>query len=308
MSGESTAGEARQASGAATLCGLAAVLLWSALVGLIRATSEHAGPIGGAALIYTLAAALLWLVVGRPRWRDFTPGYLLAGGALFAAYEVCFSLSLGYASDRGQAIEVGIVNYLWPCLTILLAIALNGQRARWPIVPGTLLALAGIAWVVGGEGGLSLAGVWRNVATNPLSYGLAFTGAVLWALYCNVTRRYARGQNGIVVFFVLTAVSLWIKYAISAEPAVAWSWSLALPLAAAGGCMAAGYGLWNVGILRGNMTLLATASYFTPVLSTALAALLLDTRLALPFWQGVGMVTAGSLLCWVATRERGHGR
>ena len=71
-----------------------------------------------------------------------------------------------------------------------------------------------------------------------------------------------------------------------------------LELLVAGSAMAAGYALWNIGVLRGNLTLLATASYFTPVLSTLFAALWLSTRLTMAFWQGVLMVTAGSLLCW----------
>lgn len=50
------------------------------------------------------------------------------------------------------------------------------------------------------------------------------------------------------------------------------------------------------------MTLLATASYFTPVLSAVFAALVLNTALTANFWQGVVMVTAGSLICWRATR------
>ena len=71
-----------------------------------------------------------------------------------------------------------------------------------------------------------------------------------------------------------------------------------------GGAMAAGYALWNLGILKGNLTLLATASYFTPVLSTFFAAVWLSTALTAAFWQGVAMVTAGSLICWAATRGR----
>ncbi len=38
------------------------------------------------------------------------------------------ALSLGYAATRHQAIEVGMVNYLWPSLTILFAILFNGQK------------------------------------------------------------------------------------------------------------------------------------------------------------------------------------
>ncbi|MDI8978044.1 hypothetical protein MJN47_30105, partial [Salmonella enterica subsp. enterica serovar Lubbock] len=42
-------------------------------------------------------------------------------------HEICLALSLGYAATRHQAIEVGMVNYLWPSLTILFAILFNGQ-------------------------------------------------------------------------------------------------------------------------------------------------------------------------------------
>ena len=71
------------------------------------------------------------------------------------------------------------------------------------------------------------------------------------------------------------------------------------------GCVALGlaYAAWNVGILHGNVSLLAAASYFTPVLSSALAAILLSATLSWPFWQGAGMVCLGSLLCWYAARR-----
>ena len=68
--------------------------------------------------------------------------------------------------------------------------------------------------------------------------------------------------------------------------------------------MAGGYALWNIGIIRGNLTLLATASYSAPVLSSAFAAVWLGASLTMQFWQGAVLVTLGSLICWLATRER----
>lgn len=62
-----------------------------------------------------------------------------------------------------------------------------------------------------------------------------------------------------------------------------------------------GYGVWNIGIIYGNMTILAGASYFTPVLSALFAAMILNTPLSLVFWKGVGMVTLGAILCWMST-------
>ena len=105
-----------------------------------------------------------------------------------------------------------------------------------------------------------------------------------------------------VLFITLTAMALWLKYAFSSESGMQFTLPVTLTLLCAGMAMGAGYAAWNVGILRGNMTLLATASYFTPVLSAVFAALVLNTALTANFWQGVVMVTAGSLICWRATR------
>ncbi|EOY5050579.1 aromatic amino acid DMT transporter YddG [Serratia marcescens] len=286
----------------ATLLGLLAIVLWSSVVGLIRSVSEGLGPIGGAAMIYSVSAVFLLVALGVPKWRSFPRPYLIVGSLLFVSYEICLSLSLGYANTRLQAIEVGMINYLWPCFTVLMALALNGQRAKWWLLPGLLLSLFGIGWIMSGEGGWSPAQMLANVRSNPLSYALAFSGAVIWALYCNLTKKIAQGSNGVVLFIVLTALALWLKYAFSAESGMQFSAGVTVTLLCAGVAMGAGYAAWNVGILHGNMTLLATVSYFTPVLSAVFAALVLHTSLTVNFWQGVAMVTLGSLICWRATR------
>ncbi|WP_274864274.1 aromatic amino acid DMT transporter YddG [Serratia marcescens] len=286
----------------ATLFGLLAIMLWSSVVGLIRSVSEGLGPIGGAAMIYSVSAVFLLVALGVPKWRSFPRPYLIVGSLLFVSYEICLSLSLGYANTRLQAIEVGMINYLWPCFTVLMALALNGQRAKWWLLPGLLLSLFGIGWIMSGEGGWSPAQMLANVRSNPLSYALAFSGAVIWALYCNLTKKIARGSNGVVLFIALTALALWLKYAFSAESGMQFSAGVTVTLLCAGVAMGAGYAAWNVGILYGNMTLLATVSYFTPVLSAVFAALVLHTSLTASFWQGVAMVTLGSLICWRATR------
>jgi len=286
----------------ATLIGLVAIVLWSSIVGLIRSVSEGLGATGGAAMIYTLASVLLLATLGFPRLRAMPRAYLYWGSALFVSYELCLALSIGYAITGRQAIEVGMVNYLWPTFTLLAAMAFNGQRASALVAPGLLISLAGIGCVLGGEQGLDLAGMLANVRGNPLSYGLALAGALIWAAYCTVTARIAKGSNGITLFFLLTALALWIKYLLLGGPAMQWSWSTGLHLVLAAGAMGWGYAAWNVGILHGNVTLLAGASYFTPVLSAALAALLLGVPLTAAFWWGAALVCGGAMLCWLATR------
>ena len=89
----------------ATLIGLVAIALWASIVGLIRGVSEGLGATGGAAAIYTAASVLLWATVGFTPLRAFPRRYLAWGSVLFVSYELCLSLSIGYANTRQQAIE-----------------------------------------------------------------------------------------------------------------------------------------------------------------------------------------------------------
>ncbi|MHA3081516.1 aromatic amino acid DMT transporter YddG [Acinetobacter sp. ANC 5502] len=288
----------------ATLIGLIAVFLWSSIVGLIRSVSDSLGATGGAAMIYSVASVFLLLSIGFPKIREFPKRYLIWGSVLFVSYEVCLALSIGYANTHRQAIEVGIVNYLWPALTMVAAILFNHQKSNLLIIPGFIIAISGICWVLGGDQSLNLLIMLHNIQDNPLSYGLAFIGALIWSGYCTVTARIANGKNGVTLFFMLTASILWAKYFILAAEPMHFSAYAIFYLVLAAAAMGFGYAAWNVGILHGNVTVLAGASYFIPVLSSALAAVVLHTPLSLAFWQGAAMVCAGSVLCWFATRQK----
>ncbi|MEI7218222.1 aromatic amino acid DMT transporter YddG [Pectobacterium carotovorum] len=286
----------------ATLTGLLAILLWSTSVGLIRSLTEALGPIGGAAMIYSTSTLCLLAFYGLPCIKTLPRIYLFAGGAMFVCYEIFLSLSIGLADSRMQAIEIGMINYLWPSLTILFSLFINQQKSRFLLWPGLALALGGIVWIMKGESDWTPELLWNNVLANPLAYSLAFSAALTWALYCNITKRYGQGKSGVSLFFLITALILWTQYSFSGESAISLTLPSSLQLLFMGASTALAYSAWNAGIQHGNLTLLATASYFTPVLSTLLAALWLNITPAISFWQGVAMVTAGSLLCWYATR------
>lgn len=288
----------------ATLVGLSAILFWSTNVGMMRSVSESFGAVGGAALIYTVACIVLYFTIGLPKLSQVPKTYLFWGSLSFVAYELCFALSIGYAQNAKQAIEVGMINYLWPTFTLMFAILFNGVKSNMLIVPGCVLALLGICWVVGGDQGFDLDQLWGNLQSNPLSYALAFAAAILWAIYCSITVKTSNGHNVVTLFFGLAAVVLWGKYLIMGEPSLIFSYQNTVTLILAAGALGLGYGAWNIGIISGHMTLLAGASNFTPVLSALFAAVLLNTALSLIFWQGVLMVTIGAVLCWLATRKQ----
>ncbi len=287
-----------------TIFGCVAILFWSCLLASARLVTEHLGPVGGSAMLYSVASILLMIVVGIPKPSLFSVRYLIIGGALFVAYEMLLALSLGYSNNRAQAIEVSIVNYLWPALTVLFAVMTSSQRPNKLLYPAIMMAFVGVAITVSGDQGFSIQQLINNVGDNPKVYLMALTGAALWAFYCNLTRRQQSKHNAITLFFIATAVSLWIKYAFSNEPPMVFSWTASLTLFATALLMAGGYGLWNIAIIGGNMVFLATLSNFTPVLSALFSSLILGVSLSHNFWYGVIMVTLGSLICWYVTREK----
>lgn len=298
----------------ATLVGLVAVLCWSATVGLMRSVAEALGALGGAAMLYSVSAVLVLLVQGLPtraQLRSISRVYLVVCGLLFACYEICLSVAIGLAHDRPQSMELGMINYLWPCLTIVLAVLCRQQHARWWLWPGVALCLWGLVLVVGADGNAAAgpAAPWwysfaAHMAANPLAYALAFGAALMWPTYSVLARMHGGGFNGVGLFLLLTAALLWVQWlALDAAP-MRWSWGTAAQVLAIGALTALGYGCWEHGIQRGNLAVMAAGSYFTPVLSSLWASVWLAVQPGLPFWQGVVLVTAGSLVCWAATRSR----
>jgi len=295
-------------SSKATAFGFVAIVLWSTLVASMRGISEHFGVIGGAALSHTLAAILLFFTQGGFKGmnlRLIPKKYLLLGGIFFVAYELCLPLAVGYADNSRQAVEIGMINYLWPVLTVIFAIVFLGGKATWLIVPGFIISLTGVILVIAPDEGFSLKQILVNIQTNPISYILALAAAFLWAGFCTITVKFAQGKNATAFFFALASLVFWIYYLFSDE-STGFHFSLESVFYLILGVMALGIGyfFWNIGIAQGNVMILAGASYFIPVLSAFAAVLLLGASLSLLFWQGAAMVCAGSIICWLATRNK----
>ncbi len=288
----------------ATAIGFCAIVLWSSVVALIREVSNSFGTVRGTALMYSIASVFLCFTPGWVPLSKFSKKYLVVGGILMVCYEVCLALSLGYSHNSRQAIEVGMMNYLWPALTLLATIIFHTKKANWLIVPGIILSILGIVWVLAGKEGLNITAVLSNMSSNPLSYGLAFSGACIWAGYCVVTIKLAKGLNGITFFFILVAAVLWVIYFAGDEkPEMEINMYSITYLISAALAMGFGYAAWNIGIMKGNVILLTGASYFIPVFSSAFSSILLSTSLGISFWQGAFMVCIGSGVCWLSTRN-----
>ncbi|PVZ84019.1 EamA family transporter [Serratia sp. S1B] len=286
----------------ATLIGLSAIIMWASMVGLIKHISSAIGPHLGVTLIYTFSAILLLIVFKVPNLRTIPQKYLILSTLLFVAYELCFSFAIALSQNSQQAIELSIVNYLWPSLTIVAFVIFKELQFQFLIVLGFLLSITGIVFIQTGNGAFSLTQVMAHVSSNPLCYFLAFLGAVIWAFYCVVTKKMSQGHNPVSIFFVVMTLILWLKLFLQDDVYIpSMDWSVWLSIIVAASAIGLGYSAWNIGMIHGNITILVIASYFTPIISSLIAMLVLSSPLSATFWQGAFMVTLGSFICWIST-------
>jgi drug/metabolite transporter (DMT)-like permease len=297
---------------AATAGGLGAIFLWSTTVAVARSLGEALGGVTAAAAVFGVSG-LLALASLAPRARrrrailQLPRRYLVGCGLLFTAYMLLLFVALGLAEGRARVLEVGLLNYLWPILTLLFSVPLLGRRAGPLLWPGTALALGGVVLVLTAGAGVTWASFAGNLARDPAAYGMGMLAAVAWALYSNLARRWAGGRDvgAVDLFLPVTAVVLGAVAALVPEPR-AWSARAILEAVFLGCATYAGYGLWDRAMRRGDVVLVAAVSYLTPLLSTLVSCLYLAVVPARELWVGCVLLVAGSVLSWRAVAGGGE--
>jgi drug/metabolite transporter (DMT)-like permease len=293
------------------LLGLIAILFWSTTIAFSRSLTEQLGTLTTAALIYTLAG-LIGLTYcslqpgGVNQLRCLPRIYLIGCGALFVAYIAALYLAVGLSATRVQVLVVGLINYLWPGLSLVFSIPVLGNRAR-PLLPvGVILALAGI-WLATTAGDPLILQTLFQDQNALLPYGLALFAAICWGLYSNLSRRWAANNDGgAVPLFLLSSGILLGVFRLVTPEATHWSLSAGLELvymAILPGMLA--YILWDIAVRKGEIILVASLSYLTPLLSTMFSTLILDVRPNITLWLGAGLVIGGAVLCKVSILEKG---
>lgn len=301
----------RMTTAAGTLLGLLAIVFWGTSVAFTRRVTEGFGTLDGMAVTY-LSGGLLgcaWLAAtGRLRQALSMPrAYHAACGGLMVTYGVCYSLAIGLARDRQAVLEVGIINYLWPGLTLLLSLPILGRRASWLLLPGIVLACGGAALSIGQGSGFSWPVFGRNLLGLSRAHLLALGCAVCWGFYSNLGKRlagHAEGEAAPLHLAATGAALLLLRFATGARSA--WHPDAACWLYLAASALfpvLLGYFFWDLAMRRGNQHIVVTASYAAPLLSTFFSGLVLGVRPGSALWVACALVIGGALLCKRALRE-----
>lgn len=294
----------------ATAGGLAAIVLWSATFAFARSLSEHIGPLTAGACTYLLGGVVCLLRLWWPgkasgHRPQLSPRYLLGCGSLFVVYTAAIYLAVGLAKDREQVLEVALVNYLWPALTVLFSLPLLGKKASVWLLLGTALALGGVLLVMTQGTCTSWQLFAQHVRENPVAYGLALLAAVSWGTYSNLARRWSGpGSEGAVEWFMLaTGVVLLAIRFLTSEP-TGWTARCVGEVVGLAVVSTAAYVLWDVSMRKGNMPLVVACSYSTPLLSTLVSCAYLRVSPAPKLWIGCLLLVIGSLVTWRSVSDK----
>lgn len=275
----------------ATAIGFTAIMMW-ALLALFTVGSAPVPPFQLNALCFGIGGmlGLIWTARagGLSQLRD-VPWQVYAFGTagLFGYHALYFS-----ALRLAPAAEAGLIAYLWPLLIVLLSGLLPGERLRAGHVAGALAAFAGAALIVArGAAGAADAQALTG-------YALALACALTWSGYSVLSRRLGRVPTASVTVFCLASAALSVPAHLALET-TAWpegtlGWLAILGLGL--GPVGLAFYTWDIGVKRGDIQLLGTASYAAPLLSTLVLVAAGAATPGLHLALAAVLITSGAVL------------
>ena len=242
-------------SPAATLFALATIGLWSSHA-FLGASLRNIPP-----LLLVGIALIIAGMVGAVRthlWRVPLKTLLVGVGGIFGSNLLYFS-----ALQHAPAIEVSLINYLWPLLIVLLSpVFFREFTLRSFHLAGSICGLIGAGLIAtGGRVDLDM--------VNLPGYLLAAAGATVWACYSLLTKKLPAFPNAAVGAFCLISGILSLMMHFAVEPAYTpsgrdWIFLLLLGIGPSGSA----YFTWTAAMTRGDPRRIGSLSYLPPLAST----------------------------------------
>ncbi|MGD9868365.1 MAG: DMT family transporter [Hyphomicrobiales bacterium] len=285
----------------ATAVGAVAIPIWSSLAALAQ-LNGGVPPLQLLAVSFAIAGTiglvyLLWSGVPLSSLLDVPPGaWLLGVGGLFG-YHLLYFLAFRMA----PALEVNLVNYLWPLLIVLFsALPVAGAGGlTWRHLAGAAMGFAGTALILTG-------GTASETGGHLAGYLCAMGAAIIWAAYSVLSRRYASVPSHAVAGYCLVTAALAAASHLVLEttlwPQGAAQWAVLAAMGA--GPVGLAFYFWDHGVKHGDVRFLGVACYAIPLLSTLLLIALGLGEASAGLWIACGLIVGGAGL---AARSVGEG-
>lgn len=281
----------------ANLYALAAIALWASLATL-GVSLSHVPPFLLTGISLMVGSVLAWpFVLREPQQWQVAPRTLGLGVVTLFGYHFFLFIGLRIA----PAVEVNLVNYLWPLLIVVLApLYLPGVKLRGVHIVAAVVAFAGAAIaILGGQSGAeAYPGSSANAAWG---YLLALCSAFLWANYSLQTKRMESKGTGFptaaIGLFGLVSGALSLVCHWLLEPSAALTVRDWLLLAAMGlGPLGAAFFLWDKALKQGDARHIGLLSYITPLASTVLLMLVTGRSLTWSVALAAAMIIGAAVV------------
>ncbi len=181
--------------------------------------------------------------------------------------------------------EANILNYTWPVLLMAFAALLNKEPVTAIKILGGILGFAGVVTVFLPVGGAPA------FADFQWGHGISIFSALIWAFYSAMTKRIHYPVGFMAPAFLvcsLIAGALHFAFETTVMPQNA-EWLVIFVL----GFFRVSYALWDYGMKHGDVILLASTSYFLPLISSFLL-------FALGFGPNNSMIGVGAVMIIVS--------
>lgn len=281
---------------------LITILIWGTTFISTKVLLTALSPIEILFLRFVIGYLALWLAA--PRRLVLTErkqeGWFAAAGLCGAALYYGFE---NLALSMTQASNVGVIISIAPFFTVLFsAVFLKQKRPGLRFFLGFLMAMAGIMLISFNQ---------QAVEIHPLGDGLAVIAAMIWAIYCLISRKISElGYNvllttrrtffyGLLLMLPLVMTQFSADFQILSEPSVLLN-LVFLGLGASALCFVT----WNyaVGILGSVKT--SVTIYIVPVITAVASAWVLHEPLTPRVILGLGLTLGGLLLSQKINQEK----
>lgn len=246
--------------------GLVTILLWSSLA-TFGNLLLHLPP------FYVLG--LSFIIGSLPaffKYKEMFPSkeVLICGVIGYFGYHFFLFYSFRFA----PAIEANLINYTWPVILVVLTpVFFPDSRLKWFHYVGVVFSLMGTALLVAGKGG-------QFQVENFKGYLLAAGAAITWPLYSLIKKRLGAAPIWSIGTSCFFAGVLCLITHLFIEPRVVLQTPDAIKIFFMGiGPFGAAFYTWDLATRKGDMRIIGSLTYLTPVLSTLALVLVADQNL-----------------------------
>ena len=273
------------------LCAAISILLWSSLATvskLLLGTMSSFQMLCVSSLFAAVALLIFCLLTGRLRklkelsFKDVVIIILIGLPGAFFYY-----VFLYMGTDRMQASQAFIINYLWPVMSVVFSCILLKERLTWRKVIAIVLSFAGVVTVAGGD-------LLRFDAGVLIGGGLCVLAAVSYGAFTALNKKwhYDKWISMMLSFFAAFVLSLIICLAqgtawqvgVGEWLGLGWNGVFVMAIATV---------TWALALDNGSTAKVSNLAYITPFLSLVWTALFLGEIPAIWSLGGLCIIVIG---------------